>query len=1164
MLKKLSLLSLILVIATIQSLGAYLKDVPQRLKQPDNSILNCLATGDEYYHWLHDENNFTIIKDPNTGYFVYASLSNSELHPTQLIPGRDDPAQAGLEPGLNIPASKVREYQKTKFPIPKLKGFTGTSNVGTLNNIVIFIRFNDQAEYTNQKSYYDNSFNGSNQVSMIEYFKEVSANQLTINTSFYPQTGGTTVVSFEDTLPRTYYQPYDASTNTNGYSGDTERRVREHTLLKYATESLTASIEATGLDFDMDNDGYIDNIAYIIQGATDGWAELLWPHMWALYEFDVRINGNRVWSYNFQLSDAFGVSVLCHEMFHSLGAPDLYRYNDKDITPVGAWDLMAWNRTPPQHMGAYMKMKYGKWFDNIPEITADGTYSLVPLSSNPFAAYKIASPNSGSEFFIVEYRKATGRFETSVPGTGLVVYRINSSNNGNANGPPDEVYVYRPDGTLTVDGSLSSAHFNAGTGRTEINDVSNPSSFLSDGSSGGLNISNIGSAGTTISFDVSFSVVGFNPPLNLIATPGTDFIDLSWNLPDAGGATLTGFSFFRNGQLLETIYDPTATTYTDPGLTPGIYLYYLTAHYSNPSGESGFSNAASAEIVEYLPDLIVQGLSLSQNIMDAGSQLTVDGMVVNDGNLLAGTSTLSFYLSSSSEITAGASELLSIAVSELAIGEQEDFSESFQIPSDLETGNYYIIVLSDSDSVIEETNETNNASFRMIGVRAAFADLSVTSLSAVPRLLSPGASVVIGASWSNIGNRESDIFTYSLVISSDREYDGTDILAVSDLSPVLAPGQQHSIQESYTVPLDLQSGEYYFVIVLDQHDEIPESNESNNDDYLSFQVSGYNIALQNLILNPEAIKDGQVLDVDLNVRNLGNLQVGSFDLHFAFSQNNTISPATVLKTINMSSLAGGANILISESLTIPEGSAEGMYFIQVYTDDDLIDDPDQSDNFIFRQISVFNLPDLQIEVSSSLNSYKPYEPLLLSLDLTNPETGDAIDFDVQVVLSVDQTADLEDLIIGEYQNLSLESKQSQNISLSYQFEENTQPGDYYVIGMVDVQNIIPESDESNNQAFWSFEVLDISSLDQTDLVNLWTMYPNPVSSSLHLNYMGTDHGDGLLSIHSMTGQLVMEQSLSLNKESGIELSLDYLPEGMYFIRILTANQNWQKRIVVID
>ncbi|MBT3749824.1 MAG: hypothetical protein HOG34_12660, partial [Bacteroidetes bacterium] len=251
MLKKLSLLSLILVIATIQSLGAYLKDVPQRLKQPDNSILNCLATGDEYYHWLHDENNFTIIKDPNTGYFVYASLSNSELHPTQLIPGRDDPAQAGLEPGLNIPASKVREYQKTKFPIPKLKGFTGTSNVGTLNNIVIFIRFNDQAEYTSQKSYYDNSFNGSNQVSMIEYFKEVSANQLTINTSFYPQTGGTTVVSFEDTLPRTYYQPYDASTNTNGYSGYTERRVREHTLLKYATESLTANIEATGLDFDM-------------------------------------------------------------------------------------------------------------------------------------------------------------------------------------------------------------------------------------------------------------------------------------------------------------------------------------------------------------------------------------------------------------------------------------------------------------------------------------------------------------------------------------------------------------------------------------------------------------------------------------------------------------------------------------------------------------------------------------------------------------------------------------------------------------------------------------------------------------------------------------------------------------------------------------------------
>jgi M6 family metalloprotease-like protein len=69
-------------------------------------------------------------------------------------------------------------------------------------------------------------------------------------------------------------------------------------------------------------------------------------------------------------------------MFHSLGAPDLYHYSYDGLQPVYTWDVMETNLNPPQHMGAYMKYKYGEWITSIPVITSSGTYTLNPLTSS--------------------------------------------------------------------------------------------------------------------------------------------------------------------------------------------------------------------------------------------------------------------------------------------------------------------------------------------------------------------------------------------------------------------------------------------------------------------------------------------------------------------------------------------------------------------------------------------------------------------------------------------------------------------------------------------------------------------------------------------------------------------------------------------------------------
>lgn len=324
-------------------------------------------------------------------------------------------------------------------------------STGTINNITIFIRFSDESEFTDSISTYDNMFNntGAGTNSMRNYFSEASYNQLTIYTTYYP-TAVTTVVSYQDTNPRAYYQPYDAITTPAGYSGSIERRDREHLLLKNAVDAVSSQIPP-GLNVDGDGDGDVDNVCFIVKGFPDGWNSLLWPHKWALFTQTAYINGKMVYVYNFQLQTSLaydGVGVLCHEMYHSIGAPDLYHYSQDGLSPVASWGLMASDSNPPRHMLAYMKYRYGGWIASIPQITTSGTYTLNPLTYSP-NCYKIASPYSTDEYFVVEYRAMTSTFENSLPGEGLLVYRINTNQDGqgNAYGPPDEVYIYRPDGT---------------------------------------------------------------------------------------------------------------------------------------------------------------------------------------------------------------------------------------------------------------------------------------------------------------------------------------------------------------------------------------------------------------------------------------------------------------------------------------------------------------------------------------------------------------------------------------------------------------------------------------------------------------------------------------------------------------------------------------------
>lgn len=86
--------------------------------------------------------------------------------------------------------------------------------------------------------------------------------------------------------------------------------------------------------------------------------------------------------------------------------------------------------------------------------------------------------------------------------SGLLIYRINTTvSEGNRNGPPDEVYIYRPFGSLTENGFLDEAAYQTTSGAV-MTDKTFPKPFLSDNSDGGLRIRNVIMEDDKLTFEI--------------------------------------------------------------------------------------------------------------------------------------------------------------------------------------------------------------------------------------------------------------------------------------------------------------------------------------------------------------------------------------------------------------------------------------------------------------------------------------------------------------------------------------------------------------------------------------------------------------------------------------------------------------------------------------
>ena len=420
-------------------------------------------------------------------------------------------AQTDNVPTLLPPTPPTNPELAHRIPLPRNQELT-------LTNLVVFIRFADDEEFTESLEPIDLMFNDSTpyNISVYNYFNVMTYGKINYHTVYTNNIINSVIISYQDLYPRSYYL-----SNPPVFVLEAVETCLLGRALRYV-DSL--NLVDPDVNLDGNNDGLIDNISFILKGDVDFWGQQLWPHMGYFNAYysglpdSFNINGKVPYCYNFEFANSgslFSTNVFCHEMGHSLGIPDYYHYyNYPFVHPVYFWDLMGQNNL--QQVSTILKYKFLGIIDEPIEITEDGHYILNSnTSSDHNNCYFIRSSIDPNQWYTIEYRNCDD-FMENVPHSGVIIGRWNDNVDledimDAGNGYFDfytrahSYWVFRPGSSIdTIDGEVNQAAFGYDD-RTSFGPTTDPHPYLTNGTpETSFEITNIQFSGDQASFDVHF------------------------------------------------------------------------------------------------------------------------------------------------------------------------------------------------------------------------------------------------------------------------------------------------------------------------------------------------------------------------------------------------------------------------------------------------------------------------------------------------------------------------------------------------------------------------------------------------------------------------------------------------------------------------------------
>ena len=382
-------------------------------------------------------------------------------------------------------------------------------------------------------------------------------------------------------------------------------------------------------------------------------------------------------------------------------------------------------------------------------------------------------------------------------------------------------------------------------------------------------------------------------------------------------------------------------------------------------------------------------------------------------------------------------------------------------------------MVTDAANKVAESNEANNASSAHAVSITPLAQLQLTTVTAP---VANTAGDLVNISWrvANLAGVSTSASSWSdsVYLSTTPSITGASIYLgqVTHTAPLL-PGGSYTSNLSVSLPTNLVTGQYFYVVRADAQGQVAQSDRvydvgaSSADSVTQLATKPSDLSVTNVVAGPETLS-GQSLTVDWTLSDSLNATLPNWYDEIYLSRVATLDASAVgLGSFQHSSpLASGSSQTFSASVQVPIG-LDGPFYVIVATDvSSALNDPVRTNNSAASTLLQVDLPvpiDLTVGAVSITSAAGNSVSVSYSVSNITPNTSSG-SWEDAVYLSTDGIWSIDDPLLGYVQHsggIGSNGTYSGQLTASL---PGLADGNYHAIVRTNVLGNQPEASHANN------------------------------------------------------------------------------------------------------
>ncbi len=552
-----------------------------------------------------------------------------------------------------------------------------------------------------------------------------------------------------------------------------------------------------------------------------------------------------------------------------------------------------------------------------------------------------------------------------------------------------------------------------------------------------------------------------------------------------------------------------SNTLTIPGGTAdGLYYLLFT------TTETDYLPLQIGSTPGAIPDLQISSITTTETTVLPGEDLHVDAGWNNAGNAVAGECGLAYYISPRPDFDTLAIFVTAEALDILPAAQSGSGSVTLKVPSHIKAGTWYAMSRIDYLSTVIESDETNNVSSVSFQVDPLPGpDLEVTTVTVSPDPALEQSSINLTATVKNTGSLSAGSSQVYFYISSNSIFEETDWNLVNVNVSSLATGAEQEVSTSYTLPSWIDPGNFTIYTMADGGEVISEQYEDNNLDSTTLTVSlnAADFTISNVSPDAASAETGQDIRVSYTASNIGTKADYCYTGFYISTDAILDGGDTYLEYKYESSINPGSNYNTSNYIDIPASVAAGQYYIILKADyNDSKTELDESNNTACASIEIEEAkPDLSAVTISYVPSWGTWgNNLNLSVNVRNYGGIASPAFETGYYLSADRTLDGADILLGTKVTSDLGVGAGTWVGQDVTVPAGIPEGNYYILFVIDHDNQVPESVETNNMDDWAYLITDGTEPNpDLEVTSTQTSLLGAVSNSVYVSGSVVNNGN---------------------------------------------------------